>query len=417
MTSKVAPEPSTKNVENSILKHLRRSDLKTICKLKRPAPVIPLIMDLTMKVVQPYFSNLQMKAKKKEIYSYCHKLSLTVDWSFTSTKSDFSTAVNSNSGKTFMKVIYDFQPQDLPQNVRKDLLYLLSQVEKDLFLDLAKKASTCMHVLALWVLSLLPMNIDELALFTKEIKVAATAASSSTDKAPTTFVPFADTKTGKVLKKGLIDRYVFFTTSLKESLYNQNNELQTKAEVLWHDFLTTIHQQLFLKERDRYKSTPFILSETVVALRKEHRSAYMSTLRSIATDPSYQVFVDRAHHLSEKYSINTVQQQAGNILQLYEQASSIKVTYCQYLTNLADKISKQSSKFNVYATIPEKLKGMYRVFEKTAFEKNSKEEKTSSSSVGGNILFNCSGVFDVVRGALQVKKSWYIYLKAVVILR
>jgi hypothetical protein len=60
---------------------------------------------------------------------------------------------------------------------------------------------------------------------------------------------------------------------------------------------------------------------------------------------------------------------------------------------------------------------MYRVFEKTAFEKNSKEEKTSSSSVGGNILFNCSGVFDVVRGALQVKKSWYIYLKAVVILR
>jgi hypothetical protein len=130
----------------------------------------------------------------------------------------------------------------------------------------------------------------------------------------------------------------------------------------------------------------------------------MSTLRSIVTDPSYQVFVDRAHHLSEMYSSDNVQQHTCNILQLYENAAAIKSTYREYLTNLASKISKQSSKFNVTATVPEKLKGMYRVFEKTAFGgAGGKEEKESER------LFNCSHVFDVVRGALQVRSCHFIY--------
>ena len=268
------------------------------------------------------------------------------------------------------------------------------------FADAVRNASqTCRHLLD-WILAQLPLDVEEIERFTATIQAAVTEAAAT--KTPTdTFVPIADTKVGTLLKNGLVQHYFFLTSTVSDAMRSKVPEEQTKSTALWQQFLATMHT-FFLQQRD--DAIPAFLSDTIVALRKKDRTAYRTALKSIiAKDNTYHVFVERAQALSQEIdaqfgTYRVLRQATDQILTLYQHAQSIHPQFMNYLHTLANKITTSNKQVNVTATVPDSLKGLYRVFEKTAFIGSSSDKDQTRE---GTNLFDCSGVFDVVRGALQ----------------
>ena len=266
------------------------------------------------------------------------------------------------------------------EHMPEDLRNFISKWMTDWVVSCASQCGKATLILAQWLREVIPRNMTKLSRVVELVKLAKTNAMKMEGKEESqdtsTFVPIAESPGGKALKECLTTDGKWMMTSFARMVVEEKDE---EATSLWKLFLDTARDDVFHFERDR--ALPALLQSTIVALSKSHRTAYRTALRSVATDDSYDVFVRRAHDLmlERQEEAERSSQRTSNVLELYRDAASIQVEFQDYVELLAKKLSQ----FSVEAIVPNKLKGLYRVLEKTAYNN-----------------FDAKGVFDVVRGAL-----------------
>ena len=273
------------------------------------------------------------------------------------------------------KVLNNMANYDV-EKIPDELRTFISEWMTDWVLTTASKCDRATSIIAHWLREIVPcVDMNKLTSIVDRVKLAKANALNS--KEPIHFVPIADTPGGKVLKDSLTTNDTWMTTTLADLVIKKKEE---EAHLMWKLFIDAARNEIFYFERD--SANPELLRSTILSLSASHREAYRTTLRSVATDDSYEVFVRQANGLmlERQQEKQSKLQRTSAVLALFLDAKAIQEQFKNYLETLAKKLSK----YSVDANVPDNLKSLYRVLEKTAYND-----------------FDVKNVFDVVRGALE----------------